>query len=323
MNVVQSILREPQVHSAREYRRHVMYLSWIYVTMFFSSLFGIFILGKHYKLFVTLAQRSNVETLTVAFLLVFFLYLLTISARGAIAALQIIYYRVLSRFIDRQALERKKVKALGQPIESDAPAVAVNFLIEREGHHNEPFEFKIEDDAGSIGSIYIDGALLVHKEAYRDGTYSIFPFIIYQIAKTLKNKDVAYRLDIVEWLSISDESLVQYVGLTRFASNLSRHFGNIELWPRLVIKDEDFRKIESELSSICSTIRDESFFPHWEYGGDHKLPIIPEPLGIISLSKNEKRVDPITSMGAAAVMALLCFIVAVWMVFYHPWVPGA
>jgi hypothetical protein len=291
--------------------------------MFFSSIIGIFILLKEYKLFVTLAQRSNVETLTIAFLLVFFLYLGTISVRGALAALRVGYYRFLALFMDGVSIERRKMRALGRPGENEAPAVAVNYLIEREGHPNEAFELKIQDSAGEMGSVCVDGALLVHREAYRDGTYSMFPFVVHQIGRVLNSRRMIHRLDIVEWLSISDESLVQFIGLTRFASNLSRHLGNVELWPRLVLKEHECKEIEAELTKICSTIRNESFFPHWEYGGDHKLPIIPEPLGIISLSRNEKRVDPITSMGAAAVMALVSLLIALWMVFYHPWVPGA
>lgn len=323
MDVVESVLREPQIRSARQYRRHVMFLTGIYVTMFLSSILGIIVLCWHYKLFVTLAQRSNVETLTIAFLLLFFAYLLAISLRGALAAIRVLYYRMLSLVTDHVSLQKRKVKALGRPEAGEAPAVALNFLIEREGYPNEAFELKLEDQAGSMGCVRVDGALLLHREAYRDGTYSLFPFIVHQIASVLKTRNVTHRLDIVEWLAISDEALEKYISLTRFASNLSRHLGNVELWPRLVLKDEECRKIELEMSKICATLRDESFFPHWEYGGDHKLPIIPEPLGIISLSKDEKRVDPITSMGAAAGMALLCLLLAVWMVFYHPWVPGA
>lgn len=323
MDVVQSVLREPQVQSPRQYRRHVKLLTLIYVTMFFSSILGIVVLCWHFKLFITLAQRSNVETLTIAFLVIFFAYLLAISFKGALAAVRVIYYKALSLFIDTITLQKRKVKALGKPESSEAPAVALNFLIERDGNPNKPFTLELKDEAGDMGHIVVDGALLLHREAYRDGTYSLFPFIVHQIACLLKARKIDHRLDIVEWLAISDEALEKYISLTRFASNLSKQFGNVEMWPRLVLKDEECKKLEEELSKICATLRDESFFPHWEYGGDHKLPIIPEPLGIISLSKDEKRVDPITSMGAAAGMALICLLIALWMVFYHPWVPGA
>jgi hypothetical protein len=322
MDVVRSVLREPQVQSVRQYRRHVALLSWVYLTMLTSSALGTTVLIVHYKLFVTLAQRTNVETLTIAFLLLFFFYLIAISLKGAFAAARIAYFKVLSLVVGELAVQKRKVAALGPPKQGDAPAVALNFLIEREGHPNEPFCLAVEDEAGSMGRILVDGAFLLHQEAYRDGAYSIFSFLVHQIAYCLKSRNIIHRLDIVEWLAISDETLAQYVSLTRFASNLSRHFGNVELWPRLILKDEDCRKIEEELSRICITLRDESFFPQWEYGGDHKLPIIPEPLGIISLSKNEKRVDPLTSMGAAAMMALFGCLIAIWMVLHHPWVPG-
>ncbi len=178
MDVVQSVLREPQVRSARQYRRHVMYLTLIYVTMFSSSVLGIIVLAKHYKLFVTLTQRSNVETLTIAFLLVFFLYLTAISVRGAMASIRIIYYRILSLFVDHVALQKRKVRALGKPKKGGAPAVALNFLIEREGCPNKSFELKVQDEAGSMGAVSVDGALLLHQEAYRDGTLSFFSFYV-------------------------------------------------------------------------------------------------------------------------------------------------
>jgi hypothetical protein len=54
--------------------------------MLVGALIGIGLLVWKAQLFVTLTQRSNVETLTLAFFLVFFAYLGILSARGAVGA---------------------------------------------------------------------------------------------------------------------------------------------------------------------------------------------------------------------------------------------
>jgi len=54
-----------------------------YLALFICALTGIALLIWKAQLFVTLAQRSNVETLTIAFFLVFFAYLAALSAPGA------------------------------------------------------------------------------------------------------------------------------------------------------------------------------------------------------------------------------------------------
>ncbi len=54
-----------------------------------------------------------------------------------------------------------------------------------------------------------------------------------------------------------------------------------------------------------------------------KLPLIPEPLGLITLSRSEHRADPVAAMGCA--VAVVLFVVAVLGLFiaFPPWVPGS
>ena len=54
----------------RAYVRRVHRLALAYVCLFFASLVGIFLLVWWGQFFVTLTQRSNVETLTIAFFIV-------------------------------------------------------------------------------------------------------------------------------------------------------------------------------------------------------------------------------------------------------------
>ena len=62
--------------------------------------------------------------------------------------------------------------------------------------------------------------------------------------------------------------------------------------------------------------------PDWEYSAEHKLPVIPEPLGLISLGRSTRRADPLATMGFATLMVLLTLAVIVLFVIDKPWVPG-
>src|SRR5690349_19963968 len=87
-------LREPGVSDARHYERRVHWLAIVHPCMFVLALAGFTILVWRGKLFVTLAQRSNVETLTIAFLLVFFAYFMFITAPGALGAFRIAWFHL-------------------------------------------------------------------------------------------------------------------------------------------------------------------------------------------------------------------------------------
>jgi hypothetical protein len=322
MDIARKALREPQVDTPREYARHVRILGGTYFVLFFTSVAGIWVIVSQGKLFVTLAQRSNVETLTLAFLILYFFYLGILSFRGVWALSKVATFWLLGFVKPNEQVEKMRAQALGAPASEDRPTVALNVIIEAESRPHQEIEMKIEDRFGSLGHIRIRGARMEHHDAPRSGSYTLFPYITRMIQKLLRERGEPARLDIVEWLQIDDESLEKYLGQVEFARKLSRHFQCEEFWPTIRLRAEDIQKVERELSEICQHLRNELLFPQWEYSGDHKLPIIPEPLGIISLSRSEKRVDPIASMGAAALVSMVILALALWMVFYPPWVPG-
>ena len=60
-------LRGPGVSEPAHYAKRVRWLAVVHVTLFVASLAGISLLIWRGEFFVTLSQRSNVETLTIAF----------------------------------------------------------------------------------------------------------------------------------------------------------------------------------------------------------------------------------------------------------------
>src|SRR4051794_23254120 len=88
------LVREPGVADARDYQRRVRRLALCYIALFVLSSAGIAVLIWRAQLFVSLTQRSNVETLTLAFMLVFFAYLVILSTPGTWGALCILRFSV-------------------------------------------------------------------------------------------------------------------------------------------------------------------------------------------------------------------------------------
>ncbi len=322
MRAIETAIREPGVEGTRQFARRVHLLALIYPTLFLGALVGIGLIVWQAKFLVTLTQRSNVETLTLAFFVVFFGYIATLSAVGLPGAARVGYYALL-RLLghDHLEIERRKQRAITKPM-GEAPVVALNVVLERQGSPGETFHIEVRDAAGSLGSIAVDGARVTHRDCFGDGSNDLLAYFVRQLNQILGQRVGPAPLDIVNWKSIDDEATEQYLGLVGFARRLERHLDAPQLWRKVELTDDDCEEVKRRLSAICAALRDEAFLPDWEYAGEHKLPIIPEPLGLVSLTRSERRVDPVASMGCAVFVILATIGVLVLFIAFPPWVPG-
>jgi hypothetical protein len=319
MDAARRLIREPDVSDPRHYRRRVAELAAIYVAIFALSAAGIVLLVFHGRLFVTLSQRSNVETLTIAFFLLFFGYIALITARGAWGGLRIGAFRLAARFAsDAHRVERRKIAALGHSLKRQA--VAVNLLLERAGHPGEPFELRVADEAGCVGKIRIDGARVEHHAGHREGSNELLAYFVRQVSSVLGSNPE--ELEVIHWKAVDDEGWYQYIASVESMRILGRRLGGEPVWPRLTLSQEQCDELERRMTAICRAVRDEAFLPQLEYEGEHKIPIIPEPLGIISLGRRERRIDPLSSMGIALVIVAVAVGLIAWFIVRPPWVPG-
>jgi hypothetical protein len=320
-DVLKAVAREPSAETAAQYTHRVYLLAAIYFSIFIVSIGGIFVLVQWAKLFVTLSQRSNVETLALLFFIVFFAYFAFLSWKGALGAVRIAAFALEAVRSGRDKAERSKAEALGPPAGGHR-AVALNYVIEREGRRGEPWEVTVADEYGLVGTMRVHDADLTFIQAHGRGSTNVFIFFVHQANKLLDDAGVERKLNIVEWQTIDDEKLDQYRALVGFARNLERHLGIEEAWPKVTLTQGDCRDLERVLSAICPALRNEGFLPDWEYSAEHKLPLVPEPLGLLSLGRREKRVDPVASMGAALAIVVVSVAVFVLFVLAPPWVPG-
>lgn len=319
MDAARRLIREPDVSDPRHYRRRVAELAAIYVAIFGLSVLGVVLLVLHGRLFVTLSQRSNVETLTIAFFLLFFGYIALLSARGAWGGLRVAAFRIAAHFArDANGVERRKIAALGDG--SQRRAVAVNLLLERADRPGEPFEVRVADEAGCVGTIWIDGARIEHRAGHREGSSEMLAYFVRQVSRVLGIDPE--ELEIVHWKAVDDEGWYQYLAGVESMRLLGSRLGGAPFWPRLTLSGPQCEELERRMGAICRAVREEAFLPQLEYEGEHKIPIIPEPLGIISLGRRERRVDALSSMGMALIIVTVAVALIIWFIVRPPWVPG-
>jgi hypothetical protein len=315
-------IREQGTRSVPDYRRRVHRLAATYFAIVLTASTAIALIVLKGKFFVTLTQRSNVETLTLAFIILLFAYIGAVSSPGALGALKIAYYNLpawLGR--DRAAVERRKHEAL-RPKSGEANGVYLNCLVRREGQGDERVTIPLADSFGSMGSIIIDGARMTHKEAVQDGSNTLLAYFAERMQHLVRARDPEVNLQIVQWCSIDDEEALQYGSLVKFSVNLEKHLGAGPLWPVVRLAESDIERLTEEGTELCPILRDEAHLPDMEYEVEHRLPIIPEPLAFVSLSRTERRADPLASMGCALLVALSILALVVLFIVFPPWVPG-
>lgn len=315
-------IREPDTATVEQYRRRVYGLAAIYVGIVGTASAACVAIIVYGRFFVTLSQRSNVETLTLAVVLILFAYLALLSIPGAWGTTRILWRNVPAWFgRDRSDIERRKQAALmrqpARPIESAYLNRAV-----RLANPTEPITIPIADAAGSLGTIVIRAARMTLEETPRAKANSIFSFVANRLEALARATDPLVDIDVVQWAGIDDDAALQYASLVEFAENLERHLSSRPLWPCSIMNAHDIDVLRAEVAELCAALRDEALLPDIEFEAEHRLPIIPEPLAFISLSRHERRVDPVSSMGCALLVTAGIFALVIYFILVPPWVPS-
>jgi hypothetical protein len=222
---------------------------------------------------------------------------------------------------DRWAVEARKQAAVS--FKRDVPdSVYLNCRVCRKGQPHAVVAIPLEDDAGSLGSIVIDGVKMTHKDGVKHSSNSLFAFFEQRIRQLVRARDPEAQVEIVQWATINNEPGLQYESLVAFSHNLEKHLKAGPLWPMVELTDQDLKTLTREAAKLCPLVRDENHLPDLEYEVQHQLPIIPEPLAFVSLSRQEQRADPETAMGCALIMMIVILAILTLFILFPPWVPG-
>jgi hypothetical protein len=320
VSLLRDVLSEPGVSSAGEYATRVRRLAVLYPVLTLAALAGEVLLGWRGKDLVTLTQRSNVETLTLAFFGVFFAYVGVLGGRGVPGSLRLLGFRLVALRRGAEAAERAKWNALG-PGRREGPFAALNVVVERAGAPGEKVVVPVRDAVGEMSRIVVDGARVRNEPLRRDGSNNLLAYFARQVDE-IAGRPQGRSVDVVEWGSLDDEAAHEFLSLAEFGRNLGAALGQPQLWPRVVLDAAATAELERRLSAVCPALRSEGFLPDWEYQVEHKLPIVPEPLGLASLGRSERRADPLPALTALTAVVVFAVALLALLIARPPWVPG-
>jgi hypothetical protein len=237
-----------------------------------------------------------------------------LSAPGAWGALRTALFAIRRRWTkDVRAERRRQFQALGKT--GDGPWAALSKVVERTD--GQPLRFELRDDSLSHGVVVVEGARLSQIEALSKGSADLLAYFVHQMGEV-----TGQEITIVGWGQIDDDEAERYLAQVEFARALRRQLDAPPLWPTLALQPAQCEELERRMQQVAPVLLDEAMLPDWEYEAEHKLPVIPEPLGFVSLGRSAKRADPVFTMGFATLMVLITLGIIVLFVFDTPWVPG-
>ena len=331
--------RTPERYAAR-----VRWMAAIYLGLNLLSLAIIVAIVWRSQFFITLAQRSNVETLVLLIILVLAVYYLATTFRGFVGAVRMVWLN-LPKLGARDAeaierVERRKHSAL--PPGKEAKSAYFDQAVRlRGGKPGERIRWEVGDEAGKLGELEIDG-VEVKYYPLKDGlNAALFEFVGDQIEMAMKKRDLEAKLQITQWSSIDEDKAATYHRMVQAFENLesalargrsadkesgesgeSKREETIPIWPSVEITQEDVDEIGREISKLVPALRNESLLPDVEYEVEWTVPVLPEPLSFMQLRRRENRADPVITMGCAVFVMLGVLAVILLFILWPPWVPS-
>jgi hypothetical protein len=325
MALAEKFIKEKATRSPERYAARVRTMALVYLALDTISIIIIVAIAWRVRYFITLSQRSNVETLTLAIVFILALYYLLTTFKGFIGAIRMAWLnfpKILSKDEKQyEKVEQRKHSALPQGRET----ISAYFdqAIVQEGKPNEPIKWELVDSAGKLGEIELDG---VEAKYYpiKDGMNdSLFEFLGDQIEKAMQKSDLDAKLQITQWSSIDEDKSSAYHRMVQAFQNLEKQIGKKgPIWPTVEIKQEDVEEIGKELRRLVPALRNESLLPDVEYEVEYSVPILPEPLGFMRLTRRENRADPVITMGCAGIIMLFVLLIIIVFIIWPPWVPS-
>jgi len=325
MSLAENIVKEQVTQTASSYRTRVRWMAVIYLVLNSMSLAIIVAVVWRVQYFITLTQRTNVETLTLAIIFILALYYLVSTAKGFVGALRLIRYHIPSTLArDEEArlrVEKQKHNAL--MVGGKTKSAFFDRAVRLQDNLDEPIKWTVGDDAGVLGTLVLDG-VKASFEPKKDGiSNSIFEFLATKIGQIMQQDDPNADLQVTQWSTIDQDAASAYFSTVLAFQNLEKQLGaRHAIWPTVEITGADVATIGDELRKLAPALRSEAFLPDLEYAVEYNVPILPEPLGFMKLTRSDNRADPLITMGCAGIIMLFVIGLLVFFVIFPPWIPA-
>jgi hypothetical protein len=296
-------------------RRRTNWLIAIHLVLATAAVVVLALVIWRIRILMTLAQRSNVETLVIAFVVIFLAYLLVTTAPATIGALRIIVYRAMGTERAQRALQRKARKDRKETKRSH-----MNVAVRGPGARD--VEIPIQDRFGKICTLKLHLTEVVFEDAPEELTHSVLQLVVQKLADVGTLEGTDHEPEVIYWDSIDEGQAEAYASQVGAFDRLEKVLGKDTLWPAVRIDKAGVDAIEAMLTEAAPSIRENLLLPDIEYSAEFAIPIIPEPFAFMQLRRRMEHADAVASMGCATIVALVFLVAISWILVNPPWVPG-
>ena len=306
-------MQSPITDVASVYRR-TSWLIGIHLVLSAAATAVLGLLVWRVRLLVTLTQRSNVETLVLAFIAVFVVYLLVSTLPSTMGSLRLLALRLGG--VER-AQPRLQERARHAP--RATKRAYLNVIVR--GPDNDTIDVPIEDRWGRIGTLRLDGGEIALVDVPEHLSHSPLTLAVTALRTVgvLDGTDSAPQ--IVAWGGIDAEGAERYGSGVRAWKRLEQALG-APLWPAVRVDEAGVGRIATLMRDATAALREDVLLPDIEYSAEFTIPIIPEPLALMQVKREQQHADPVATLGCATLVVLSLLAILVWMIIHPPWVPG-
>jgi hypothetical protein len=306
---------ESPVTDPASLRRRIRVLTAIHLVLPAACLAVLGLVVWRIRHLVTLSQRSNVETALIGFVVVFVLYLLVTTAPATKGALVLVFLALRSR----SRFQRRLQERAGRDPKTDKRAYLNVRVHAGDGG---PIEVPIADEVGGLGRLRVDGVEVAFLGVSDKLSTSTFRLVAETLGRVAEPGDGAHRPRIVAWDGIDPETSERYASAAWAFVRLERVLDKGPLWPSLAVSPAGVERLAAVIREATPFLREDIMLPDIEYSAEFTIPVVPEPLAFMQLSRQQPHADSVASLGAATIVVLLVLVVIAWLIVAPPWVPG-
>ena len=314
MSGIWQLMESPATDPA-SLRRRTNWLIAIHLVLATAAITVLMLIVWRVRILITLAQRSNVETLVIAFVAIFLAYLLITTAQATIGALRILGYRAMGADRAQPALQRK-----ARSDRKDTKRSHMNVVVR--GPSDQDVVVPIQDRYGKLCTLRLHLTEVVFEDAPQELTHSVLQLVVQTLGEigTLEGTD--HEPKVIYWDSLDEEQAEAYASQVGAFDRLEKALGKDSLWPAVRINEHDVEQIRQMLEEAAPSLRENLLLPDIEYTAEFTVPVIPEPFAFMQLSRKMSHADAVASMGCATLVVLVFLATVSWVLINPPWVPG-
>jgi len=267
---------------------------------------------------VTLTQRTNVETLVLAFVVIFLGFVLVSTFRAVVGSVQLLALRAFARQRGQPDLQRRAAKMTREDKHFYLDVIV-------RGPPGQPvIELPIADELGEVGHVRIERAEIAFPDAPEQLSHAVVPLILNVLERAGRMNGSTRPPRVVFWDSLNEEAAAAYAAQVSAFSRMREALATeTPIWPELELDARGVEELALVLREATPLIRETLLLPDVEYSAEFRVPVIPEPLAFVQLNRRVEHADAVASMGCITIVTIVALAIVLYVIVLPPWVPSS